>query len=258
MSSPLNYWKCKLPTWKIDLPPVQERYYCYTKRCYTMHVRRWSREISTFQYYSLPTIATKAFFYISFCEICSHTQKIEKKNKKCQFVSRKCLGFVCDCEGSLAMIMIKYLDQLTKNWLYFFNMMEPCYLVNVANYRTKKGQKTWELELIDGLSLTCFFVQEKLFFFSSFPFLNTSEKWAGLFQIQPRGRKWLFSGWNKENNRVKSWCRKRIFLPSSASSHHASLLLLRKFWKKMILAKTNLSPALSFHKKRVQSQNDAL
>ena len=93
------------------------------------------------------------------------------------------------------------------------------------------------------------FCLRKTLFLQCFHFWILQEKWAGLL-IQPRGRKWLFSGWNKENNRVKSWCRKRIFLPSSASSHHASLLLLKKFWKKMILAKTNLSPALSFHKKR--------
>ena len=94
-----------------------------------------------------------------------------------------------------------------------------------------------------------FCLRKTLFLYIGFPFLNTSGKMGSTSYSTPR-QEMAFSGWNKENNRVKSWCRKRIFLPSSASSHHASLLLLKKFWKKMILAKTNLSPALSFHKKR--------
>ena len=123
------------------------------------------------------------FLHIFLWNLFPH-RKLRRKTKNANLWVAKRLGFVCDCEESLAMIMIKYLDQLTKNWLYFFNMMEACYLVKVANYRKTKGQKTWELELIDGLSLTCF-LYKKNSFPSVFPFFEYFRKNGQDFLFNP-------------------------------------------------------------------------
>ena len=49
----------------------------------------------------------------------------------------------------------------------------------------EKGQKTWELELIDGRSLTCFLFKKNSFPLV-FPFLNTSGKMGRTSYSTPR------------------------------------------------------------------------
>ena len=78
VSSPLNYWKCKLPTWKIDLSPV--RYYQKVRTIPCMWEGDQEKLVLSNTILFL-LFATKACFYISFCEICSHTENWEEKQK---------------------------------------------------------------------------------------------------------------------------------------------------------------------------------
>ena len=130
-----------------------------------MHVRRWSREISTFQYYPLPPIATKACFYISFCEICSHTENWEEKQKM-PICESQVSGYRLRLWRVLGYDYDQIFGSTDKKLTLFLQYDGNMLFGQSCKLSQEKGQKTWELELIDGLSLTRFLFKKKLFSFS--------------------------------------------------------------------------------------------
>ena len=93
------------------------------------------------------------------------TQKIEKKNKKCQFVSRKASGFRLRLWRVLGYDYDQIFGSTDKKLTLFLQYDGNMLFGQSCKLSQEKGQKTWELELIDGLSLTRFLFKKKLFFF---------------------------------------------------------------------------------------------
>ena len=94
------------------------------------------------------------------------TQKIEKKNKKCQFVSRKASGFRLRLWRVLGYDYDQIFGSTDKKLTLFLQYDGNMLFGQSCKLSQEKGQKTWELELIDGLSLTRFLFKKKLFSFS--------------------------------------------------------------------------------------------
>ena len=94
------------------------------------------------------------------------TQKIEKKNKKCQFVSRKASGFRLRLWRVLGYDYDQIFGSTDKKLTLFLQYDGNMLFGQSCKLSQEKGQKTWELELIDGLSLTCFLFKKNSFSFN--------------------------------------------------------------------------------------------
>ena len=112
------------------------------------------------------------------------TQKIEKKNKKCQFVSRKASGFRLRLWRVLGYDYDQIFGSTDKKLTLFLQYDGNMLFGQSCKLSQEKGQKTWELELIDGLSLTCF-LYKKNSFPSVFPFFEYFRKNGQYFLFNP-------------------------------------------------------------------------